>query len=121
MTGTEKQIAYAFKLRADAVNQLMPFIQDFKNSSTFYGKNLFSIYNAGKNIIMGFEDAHEAIENSAAVAKEVMEFADKWEGHYNFCKSHGKKPHSALAILKSPAAASLNLHFLTADSLEKED
>ena len=71
MTGTEKQIAYAFKLRADAVNQLMPFIQAHKNSDSFYGKNLYAIYNAGRNIIMGFEDAHEAIERVAPPAGSV--------------------------------------------------
>lgn len=121
MTGTEKQIAYAFKLRADAVNQLMPFIQAHKNSDSFYGKNLYAIYNAGRNIIMGFEDAHEAIENSAAVAKEVMEFAHKWKGHYNFRKQHGQKPYSAVAVLKyyDAAGASLGLRFLTAAELEK--
>ena len=119
MNGTEKQINYAMKIRADALNSLEPFSNIFTESNTFYGKNLRAIYSAGRALIESITDAGYMIENGAKIADETKAFAGKWEQHYNYCKQHGKKPHPAKLILKAaPAAAGCK--YLTAEMIEEE-
>lgn len=117
---SEKQRAYAMNVRADALNNLEQFRSIFADSNTFYGKNLFAIYNAGRNLILSYTDAASVLDHAKSVADETKSFASMWEQHYNFCKQHGKKPHSAKFILQYANPAALNCHYLTAEMIEKE-
>lgn len=117
---SEDQSAYAMKVRADALNSLEQFRSIFADSNTFYGKNLSAIYKAGRNLILSYTDAASVLDHVESVADETKAFASKWEQHYNFCKQHGKKPHSAKFILQHSDPAAINCHYLTAEMIEKE-
>lgn len=117
---SEKQRAYAMKVRADALNSLEQFRSIFHGSTTFYGKNLSAIYNAGRNLILSYTDAASVLDHAESVADETKSFASMWEQHYNFCKQHGKKPHSAKFVLKYADPAALHCRYLTAEMIEKE-
>lgn len=117
---SDKQRTSAMIARADALNSLEQFRSIFADSNTFYGKNLFSIYNAGRNLILSYTDATAVLDHAMRIADETKAFASKWEQHYNFCKQHGKKPHSAKFILQYADPAAINCHYLTAGMIEKE-
>ena len=117
---SENQRAFAMKVRADALNSLQQFSNIFSDSNTFYGKNLSAIYNAGRNLILSYTDAASVLDHAKSVADETKSFASKWQQHYNFCKQHGKKPHSAKFVLKYADPAAINCHYLTAEMIEKE-
>ena len=118
---SEKQRTYAMKVRADALNGLEQFRAIFQDSTSFYGKNMLSIYNAGRGLILEISDAAYMIENAALIAEETKAFAEKWEQHYNYCKQHGKKPHSAQLILKCAAPTATGCRYLTADMLTEQN
>lgn len=120
MTGTEKQIAAASRVRTEALKRLDEFRAIFADSTSFYGKNMLAIYNAGYNIIMSFEDAGAILSGANDVAQETMAFAAKWEQHYNYCKQHGAKPHSARMIMKYATPSDINCKYLNADAFEQE-
>lgn len=115
-----KQYEAAMKVRADLLNSLGQFRDIFAHSTSFYGKNLSAIYNAGYRLILSLTDAAAVLESATAIADETKAFASKWEQHYNFCKQHGKKPHSAKFILKYADPAAVNCHYITAEMIEKE-
>ena len=117
---SDKQRVSAMNVRADALNSLEQFRSIFADSNTFYGKNLFAIYNAGRNLILSYTDAASILDHAASVADETKSFASMWEQHYNFCKQHGKKPHSAKFILKHADPSALHFRYLTAELIEKE-
>lgn len=117
---SEKQRAYAMKVRADALNSIGQFRDIFADASSFYGKNLSAIYNAGYRLILSLTDAAAVLESATAIADETKAFASKWEQHYNFCKQHGKKPHSAKFVLKNADPAAVSCRYITAEMIEKE-
>ncbi len=103
---SEKQLTYAMKVRADALNDLEQFRTIFEGASSFYGQNLLSIYSAGRDLILGLTDASSVIEKAGLIANETKGFAAKWEQHYNFCKQNGRKPCSARFVVEhAPASA----------------
>ena len=117
---SEKQQTYAMNVRADALNSLEQFRSIFISSTTFFGTNLFSIYNAAKELILSLEDAAAVLDHAAAIANEAKAFAAKWEQHYNYCKQHGKKPYSAQFILANADPSATGCRYLTADMLSKQ-
>ena len=116
---SEKQHESAMMVRTNALNTLEQFCDIFADSSSFYGKNLSAIYNAGRRLILSLTDAAAVLDSATAIADETKAFASKWEQHYNFCKQHGKKPHSAKFILKYADPAAINCQYLTAEMIEK--
>ena len=115
---SEKQIAYAMSIRADAANQIESYRSRYMESKSFKGRNLFAIYNAGRELILSYTEAKDVIDNAYNVVKEVLTFANLYERHCIYCEQHGQKKHAAAYCLKHAAPGTANCRYLTPEMIE---
>lgn len=109
---SEKQITYAMKVRADALNALEGWREIFADSQSPLGKNLFRLYTAARELIESYTEARDVLDNAQKIVEEAKMLANDYETCYTAVKAKFGK---ILTAKRMVANYTKPLTYITAD------